>query len=127
MMTRIPRPLLLASLLALSLTACSTLPARGQRPAVEFAVAATYRFSEQPPPAIQVPASNSELMILELTTEPEGLQEFFQGNKRFLILPDDCRLLRLHCRYLIYGHQGNSGGLSDPARLFPGASTLTIL
>ncbi|MHC5065071.1 MAG: hypothetical protein ACYTG5_13985 [Planctomycetota bacterium] len=76
---------------------------------------------------IEVPASRPDLTVYELRTEPAGLQEAFSDGKRYLRIPAGCRELLLHCRYRVHGFDESSPDLPSPGRVFPGASSLSIL
>ena len=92
----------------------------------DFEVTVEYDFADGQPRPIQVPSSNEEIMVLELSTQPKEVNERFVGGHRLLTAPNGTRRLRLHCRYRIFGIDDAppAGDPRAPESLFPGADRL---
>ena len=98
-------------------SACSTLPPREWPPHEECTIVAEYAVRDAMP--IALPLSGPDLTILECSIEPPPSTESFQGDRRMIAPPPQCRWVTVHCHYRVYHRDGQT--TPDPATLFPGA------
>ena len=114
-------PLLLAA-------ACSVFPAATKPPSVVEAVHAEYSFGADGPRTIEVPASDSDVTVLELVVEPAPRGERFERGRRILLLPFDCERANLRCRVQRWARSGDDDLVAPPGvDLFPGASSVRFV
>ena len=118
----------LPSLLALATGACSVFPTASKPPSVIETVQVEYSFAADASRAIEVPASNAELTVLELRVEPAPRGERFERGHRILLLPFDCRQASLHCRVQRWSSGEPLDLVARPrADLFPDATSVRVV
>ena len=116
-----------AWLLATTAASCTDVPPHAYPPAKDFEVEAFYAFDAGPTP-VRVPASNDDLQVLHLETEPSDLRESFASGERHLH-PDGASLT-VRCRYRVFERRDADGRLRPqptPSELFPEATSLQTL
>jgi len=108
--------------------ACSVFPTASKPASVVEAVRVEYAFASDAPRTIEVPASGTDVTVLELVVEPAPRGERFEGGHRILLLPHDCERAHLHCRVRRWARPDadplESGASAD---LFPGARSVSFL
>ena len=108
-----------ATIVLVSLAACSIVPEHRQPTAFERDIAVFYDLRDGATD-VRVPASGEGLTVLELRTEPPGVRETFAAGERLLHAPAGS--LTVHCRYRLLQPEG--APLPSPEQLFPGATSI---
>ncbi|HLU39318.1 MAG TPA: hypothetical protein VK081_08020 [Planctomycetota bacterium] len=116
-----------ALLLVVPLAACSVFPDARRPPSVIESMDVEYAFAPGAPRAIEVPASNAEITVLELAVEPAPHGERFERGHRYLLLPLDCKEAKVRCRVQRWAGEQPADLTAPYAELFPGARRISVI